>query len=206
VDNKRNVLTKIQGAIITTLLIISPKTFAADQTVQQNITEQSSLIEANVRFVRFTGSGVSISISGYGAGYTRYVSPKLGLSFDVGQLFGKDAGKTSAMVTSFGFSAKYRPFVGHQIYREAIALDGRSFINTQYPRVGGLNLALGMTQQLLNAAEGVVPYNGIVLGFGYDVPFGESWIGQFSVNQASVSNDKANIKILSALLGFGYAI
>ena len=172
-----SMLRNLRLVMLTGTLIVSTYGIAAEQTVQQSTTEQSSLIEANVRFVRFTGSGVSISISGYGAGYTRYVSPKLGLSFDVGQLFGKDAGKTSAMVTSFGFSAKYRPFVGHQIYREAIALDGRSFINTQYPRVGGLNLALGMTQQLLNAAQGVVPYNGIVLGFGYDLPIGESWIG-----------------------------
>jgi hypothetical protein len=192
--------------MLTGTLIVSTYGIAADQTVQQTSTEQSSVIEANVRFVRFTGSGVSISISGYGAGYTRYVSPKLGLSFDVGQLFGKEGGNTSAMVTSFGFSAKYRPVVAHQIYRETIALDGRSFVNTQYARVGGLNLSLGMTQQLLNAAEGVVPYNGIVLGFGYDLPIGESWLGQFSVNQASVSNDKAKIKILSVLLGFAYAI
>jgi hypothetical protein len=175
-------------------------------SLQQSVIEQAALVEVSARSVSFENAGKRIGITGYAVGYSRYLVPKAGFFGEIAQLYGKSGGKNSALVTSITFGGRFRPLASHSMVKESIVADGSDFITTSYSRGIQPYLLMGVTQQMINSATGILPYNGLTYGAGVDVPVAENWVGQFCINQATASNDKATIKITTMSFGAAYAI
>ena len=177
-----------------------------------NRTEQTSSLEVDARSIRFVSAATAkiaattVIASGYGMGFTKYFAPVFGLNIELGQIFGDSQGSTSAILTSLGVALRCRPFAQHMLLRESAVVDGRSFVTTNYERQGEVFLSLGVSQLTINTSKGAVPYNGLVLGIGYEMPFLDSWGARIMISRTSASNDKTSISVTTTLLGLSYAL